>query len=98
MHLPVTSIAQPPPLPASQDPPFDAGSFAAGVTYDASEAAGAPPGCADALRRAWRVLLELGSDAGGRTIINERMRLCPAARVNSSADVLALREYLAAAW
>jgi len=38
-----------------QEPPFDPLAFAKGVTYDASEAAGSAPGCADNVRRAWTV-------------------------------------------
>lgn len=38
----------------TQDPPFDPLAFAKGVTYDATEAAGSPSGCADNVRRAWQ--------------------------------------------
>jgi hypothetical protein len=40
---------------ALQEPPFDPLSFSKGVTYDASEAAGSPPGCVDNVKRAWQV-------------------------------------------
>ncbi len=38
-----------------QEPPFDELSFSKGVTYDASEAAGAAPRCIANVRRAWQV-------------------------------------------
>jgi hypothetical protein len=52
--LPACHVPCCPPSPP-QDPPFDDGSFAAGVTYDASPAAGSAPACIDNVRATWKV-------------------------------------------
>lgn len=64
-----------PPCPW-QDPPFDAGSFAEGVTYDATPAAGAPAACAPRVRSAWATLARLGASEAGRGKLRDALRLC----------------------
>lgn len=49
-----------------QEPPFDSGSFAKGVTYDASEMAGSPAACTDNVRAAWALMERRGQDVNGR--------------------------------
>ena len=51
-----------------QDPPFDSGSFAKGVTYDASSAGGAAASCKDNVRAGWALLEELGKTETGATV------------------------------
>lgn len=58
-----------------QEPPFNAGSFAAGVTYDATPAAGAAAACVDNVRSIWAALVDLGANKAGRRTI----RLAPPA-------------------
>eukprot|EP00198_Chlamydomonas_reinhardtii_P013425 XP_001702762.1 predicted protein [Chlamydomonas reinhardtii] len=47
-------------------PAFDAGSFAKGVTYDASELAGSAPACVDNVKATWDVMASYGNDDAGR--------------------------------
>lgn len=50
-----------------QEPPFDPLAFAKGVTYDASQEAGSPPGCVDNVRRAWQVSMFMGGQRLARS-------------------------------
>jgi hypothetical protein len=68
-----------PPTPPRQDPPYDSGSFAEGVTYDATPEAGAPRSCAPRVRKAWRALERLGGTEEGRTQLRRALRLCECA-------------------
>eukprot|EP00878_Enallax_costatus_P010690 GHUV01011166.1.p1 GENE.GHUV01011166.1~~GHUV01011166.1.p1 ORF type:complete len:391 (+),score=98.94 GHUV01011166.1:394-1566(+) len=81
-----------------EEPAFNEYAFAQGVTYDASEEAGAAPGCTETVRRGWQVLVDMGSDAGGRADISTAMKLCPDNQLKSKEDVVKLRDYLASAW
>lgn len=63
-------------LTQPQDPPFDSGSFAAGVTYDATPKAGAAASCAPRVRDSWRRLMALGRSEAGRATLHSTLRLC----------------------
>ncbi|KAG2492517.1 hypothetical protein HYH03_009182 [Edaphochlamys debaryana] len=79
-------------------PPFDPGSFAKGVTYDASELAGSAPACADNVRDTWDLLRIYGGDDAGRKFLATGLGLCPSVPLSSEDDVAYLREWLGAAF
>ncbi|GLC44866.1 hypothetical protein PLESTM_001655800 [Pleodorina starrii] len=81
-----------------ETPPFDSGSFARGVTYDATELAGSAPTCVDNVRKTWSLLTKYGSDDKGRSFLADALQLCPGSEPKNEDDVLLLREWLAAAW
>lgn len=81
-----------------QEPPYDPDSFAEGVTYDASPAAGSLPGCVPNARKAWQRLFDLGQSDSGRRRIRESMRLCPEASMTGPADAEALVDWAASAF
>ena len=76
-----------------QEPAYDPDSYAKGVTYDASPAAGSLPGCIPNARKAWQRLFDLGKVPEGREQIRELMRLCPQTPMNGPADADALAEW-----
>ena len=63
-----------------ETPPYDTGSYAKGVTLDASVAGGAAAGCAEAVSAAWGAISRLGTTAAGRRSLETTFRLCPASR------------------
>ncbi|GBF97767.1 hypothetical protein Rsub_10192 [Raphidocelis subcapitata] len=81
-----------------EDPPFDSGSFAEGVTYDATPAAGAPRSCAPRARGAWAAMGRLGGDAEGRATLRRALRICDSVALDDSEDVEELRDWLASAF
>ena len=51
-------------------PEVDAGFFAKGTTYDASEAGGSAPACVDNVKQGWKKLKELGATkTGGQLLV-----------------------------
>ncbi|GFR51787.1 hypothetical protein Agub_g14244, partial [Astrephomene gubernaculifera] len=81
-----------------ETPPFDTGSFAKGVTYDASDIAGSAPACISNVRDTWDLLKVYGSDEEGRKFLSEGLRLCPNVRLKDEGDVEYLRAWLGSAW
>ncbi|KAG2433173.1 hypothetical protein HYH02_012716 [Chlamydomonas schloesseri] len=79
-------------------PAFDPGSFAKGVTYDASELAGSAPACVDNVKATWDLLASYGGDDAGRKFLAGGLRLCPGVPLKSAGDVEYLRAWLGAAW
>eukprot|EP00937_MAST-01D_sp_MAST-1D-sp2_P001756 g1756.t1 len=85
-------------------PASDVGGYAAGVTYDATPAAGtgAAPACADNVRAAWKELFAVGRNASGYGELASAFRLCPraggGAPVASWDDVYALAYWAQAAF
>ncbi|KAG2446301.1 hypothetical protein HXX76_000889 [Chlamydomonas incerta] len=79
-------------------PAFDSGSFAKGVTYDASELAGSAPACVGNVRATWDLLASYGGDDEGRKFLAGGLRLCPGVALKSAEDVEYLRAWLGAAW
>lgn len=73
---------------------YDAGSYAKAVTYDASPAAGALPGCVDAVRGVWGALARAGATAEGRHALRGALGLCPDLPFESAEDVQALAAWL----
>ena len=71
-------------------PPYDTGSYAKVVTYDATKKAGASKRCRSDVRSAFETLLGSGGDKEGQDMISDAMGLCAGARVNSSDDALGL--------
>jgi lysosomal Pro-X carboxypeptidase len=60
------------------------------VTFDMSEAAGAAANCAPNLRRALNVAVEMSATEAGRLELAELLRLCDAASLQTSDDVIGL--------
>jgi lysosomal Pro-X carboxypeptidase len=79
-------------------PPADAGGFAEVVTRDASDAAGAPPACADNLRAAWRALFDAAAAPGGLAQLSAAFALCDDAALTSADDVTQLAFWLQSAF
>ena len=104
---------------------MDAGFFAKGTTYDASEGGGSSEHCVANVQKGWEILHQLGATkegkdtitviwcAGitaytltntracvhtGRSTLHSALRLCPASKLNTEADVIGLRDFLASAW
>ena len=48
-----------------EQPEVDAGFFAKGTTYDASEGGGSAPACIGNVKRGWATLKELGANKDG---------------------------------
>ncbi|KAI8473311.1 MAG: serine carboxypeptidase S28-domain-containing protein [Monoraphidium minutum] len=81
-----------------EDPPYDAGSFAEGVTYDATPAACAPRGCARRARAAWALIEGMGRSEGGRRELHTALRLCDSVKLDDEDAVSELRDWLASAF
>jgi len=96
-HVIDGSIASSAPILAFQGMQYDAGSYAKAVTYDASPAAGAPPGCVDAVRGVWGALTRAGATAEGRHALRGALGLCPDLPFESAEDVQALAAWLQSA-
>ena len=78
-----------------EEPPYDEGSFASIVTYDATQAGGAGSDrCSNNVRKAWPRLFELGKTAAGRQQLSTLFQLCPNSAVKTSSDVWALAFWL----
>ncbi|KAG8470709.1 hypothetical protein KFE25_009130 [Diacronema lutheri] len=75
-------------------PPYDAGSFAQAVTYDASAAGGGSDACVHSVRAAWKRLFALGASEDGRASLNALFRLCPSSRLRAQADAGVLAGWL----
>ena len=82
----------------SQDPPYDANSFAKIVTRDASPEAGSAAACVPNMRKGWQVLLNAGGSESGRKLISDAMNLCPHSTVTSKDDAVLLAQWLQNAW
>ena len=83
---------------ASQDPPYDANSFAKIVTRDASPEAGSAAACVPNMRKGWQVLLNAGGSESGRKLISDAMHLCPHSTITSNDDAILLAQWLQSAW
>ncbi len=81
-----------------EEPPPDAGGFAAVVTRDASPAAGAAPACVDNLRAAWRELFARARSDAGRSELSGIFRLCGDSALSSEDDALSLAYWLQSAF
>lgn len=75
-------------------PAYDYGSFAQGVTYDASAAGGGSDACVHHVRSAWKALFAVGRSAAGRERLSDTFRLCASSRLASEADVSRLAGWL----
>lgn len=83
-----------------ENPPIDPNYFAKGVTYDTSTAAGAAPGCTDALRNAWKALISLAEadDGAGVAEASKALNICPHRRLNTTDDAYAARDWASSAF
>lgn len=83
-----------------EHPPIDPNYFAKGVTYDTSTAAGAAPGCTDALRNAWKALISLAEadDGAGVAEASKALNICPHRRLNTTDDAYAARGWASSAF
>lgn len=82
-----------------EDPPYDAGSFAAVVTRDASPEGGSSPECAPNARAAWKTLFDWGETKQGRQRIARAMRLCGGVKkLRTKEDVAALADWAQSSW
>lgn len=69
------------------------------MTYDASPRAGADARCAPRVRRAWGELAALAAGgAEARARARRALRLCDGVPLEDEDDVVALRDWLGAAW
>lgn len=65
------NVTPPPHTHLPLCPPRASGSFALGVTFDASAAGGSAPECVPNVRSAWAALAALGDSPEGRSAINK---------------------------
>eukprot|EP00193_Tetraselmis_chui_P014009 CAMPEP_0177778850 /NCGR_PEP_ID=MMETSP0491_2-20121128/16202_1 /TAXON_ID=63592 /ORGANISM="Tetraselmis chuii, Strain PLY429" /LENGTH=478 /DNA_ID=CAMNT_0019298207 /DNA_START=295 /DNA_END=1728 /DNA_ORIENTATION=+ len=79
------------------EPPYDAGSYAKAVTYDATSKAGAAPGCSEAVRQSWDALARQGASSKDRSRLRNELNLCPDIPFQSKEDVTALALWLQSA-
>lgn len=63
--------------------------FVQAVTYDASEEAGAAPGCVNNTRDTFRLLFSLGADRQGRADLQDAFHLCDPLRHETDVTDLA---------
>eukprot|EP00192_Tetraselmis_astigmatica_P002928 CAMPEP_0117662848 /NCGR_PEP_ID=MMETSP0804-20121206/8269_1 /TAXON_ID=1074897 /ORGANISM="Tetraselmis astigmatica, Strain CCMP880" /LENGTH=600 /DNA_ID=CAMNT_0005469769 /DNA_START=243 /DNA_END=2046 /DNA_ORIENTATION=- len=98
-HIITGAIASSAPILSSNGlrPPYDIGSYAKVVTYDATVAAGSAPGCSSAVRSAWTALFDHGKTDDGRSLIRSSMGLCPETPLKDASDVLDLAYWLQSA-
>ena len=71
-------------------PPYDAGSFAKVVTYDATREAGAADYCSLNVRNSWQAVRNESGTAEGRNRVREAFRLCDGVPLESDDNVTAL--------
>jgi Serine carboxypeptidase S28 len=81
-----------------ETPEMDPLFYSKGVTFDTTEAAGAAPGCTDAIRGAFAAMGALSKAESGPAQVSDALRICPCRQLNSTADVLDTREWAAAAF
>eukprot|EP00201_Polytomella_parva_P012460 CAMPEP_0175052382 /NCGR_PEP_ID=MMETSP0052_2-20121109/8331_1 /TAXON_ID=51329 ORGANISM="Polytomella parva, Strain SAG 63-3" /NCGR_SAMPLE_ID=MMETSP0052_2 /ASSEMBLY_ACC=CAM_ASM_000194 /LENGTH=486 /DNA_ID=CAMNT_0016316785 /DNA_START=459 /DNA_END=1919 /DNA_ORIENTATION=- len=81
-----------------ETPTYDTGSFAQGVTYDASMEAGSSRNCVYNVRAFWSTLSRLAQTPEGCALINQNLNLCPDSTVSSPSDAEAVRDWIADAW
>ena len=77
-----------------EEPPADPGSFARGVTFDATSRGGASTECAANLRAAWAEVLARGADDARRATLPGAFRLCDGMGLDGMGDVYALMFWL----
>ena len=75
-----------------ENPPIDPTGYDKVITFDASPGAGAAPNCASNIRKAWDVMMTLGSTSQGRTQIQQIFSLC--AEIDSLATIKTLMEWI----
>ncbi len=74
-------------------PPYDAGSFAKVVTYDATQEAGASVYCATNVRKSWDVAMNISATSEGRKQVAEAFQLCDGVPLDSSSMVTELLDW-----
>jgi len=78
-----------------ENPPYDTGSYAKIVSFDASKAGGAvSDACSDNVRRAWPLIFKLGSTAEGRSTLARTFSLCENSVPQTVSDVYSLAYWL----
>lgn len=71
-------------------PPYDAGSFAEVVTYDATREAGASEYCAENVRKAWTAIQNASATSEGLDFIREAFGLCADVPLKTAENVTEL--------